>query len=96
VATIVGSEFARSLGEYLPRTGVESELTDETTAPRAGNLFSPVDGDAGARGRFADGSHASRQVTLGGGNRQIGAVLNAPDAYVTQRPAGYLSQGDRS
>jgi NAD(P)-dependent dehydrogenase (short-subunit alcohol dehydrogenase family) len=58
VATIVGNEVAPSLGDvYLARTGVQSQLTDERTAPRPGNLFSPVDVDPGARGRFTDTSH---------------------------------------
>lgn len=66
VMTIVGNEVAPLAGDvYLARTGVESQLTDERIAPRAGNLFEPVDLDPGARGRFGSRAHTrSAQLWL--------------------------------
>jgi NAD(P)-dependent dehydrogenase (short-subunit alcohol dehydrogenase family) len=64
VATIVGNDVAPELGDiYLARTGVDSQLTDEPTEPRDGNLFEPVDADPGAHGRFGDRAHA-RSIQL--------------------------------
>jgi NAD(P)-dependent dehydrogenase (short-subunit alcohol dehydrogenase family) len=64
VATILGNEIAPELGDiYLARTGVRSQLTDEVTQPRDGNLFEPIDTDPGARGRFSDQAH-QRSVQL--------------------------------
>jgi NAD(P)-dependent dehydrogenase (short-subunit alcohol dehydrogenase family) len=53
VMTILGNEIAPGIGDaYLARTGVESQLGGESSGPRPGNLFEPVDADPGARGRF--------------------------------------------
>jgi NAD(P)-dependent dehydrogenase (short-subunit alcohol dehydrogenase family) len=53
VMTILGNEVAPGVGDaYLARTGVESQLGGESSGPRPGNLFEPVDTDPGARGRF--------------------------------------------
>lgn len=56
---INGNKLAPGLGDaYLGKTGYEAQQTDEPLQPdRADNLFEPVPGDHGARGRFTDRSH---------------------------------------
>jgi NAD(P)-dependent dehydrogenase (short-subunit alcohol dehydrogenase family) len=60
VYTIVGNKLAPGLAErYLARSGYEAQQTDEPLeADRPANLFEPVPGDAGARGRFDGQSRA--------------------------------------
>jgi hypothetical protein len=54
VGAILGDRIAPSLlDRYLAATGVESQQTSETEDPaRPDNLWQPVAGDHGARGRF--------------------------------------------
>ncbi len=57
--TILGDKAAPSFGDlYLAKTGFESQQTAEPVDPdRPDNLFEPVPGDQGARGRFDERSH---------------------------------------
>jgi NAD(P)-dependent dehydrogenase (short-subunit alcohol dehydrogenase family) len=52
--TIWGNKFAAGLGDrYLARTGYDSQQTDALADPeRPNNLWNPLPGDHGARGRF--------------------------------------------
>jgi NAD(P)-dependent dehydrogenase (short-subunit alcohol dehydrogenase family) len=43
----------RVLDRYLARLGYEGQLSDQSNADQADNLFTPVGGDHGASGRFA-------------------------------------------
>jgi NAD(P)-dependent dehydrogenase (short-subunit alcohol dehydrogenase family) len=53
------------LDRYLARTGFDSQLTDESlTGGREGNLFAPVPGDHGTRGRFDDARERSILLAL--------------------------------
>jgi NAD(P)-dependent dehydrogenase (short-subunit alcohol dehydrogenase family) len=56
VVTILGNRVAPWLGDlYLARTGYRAQQTHEPADPdRKDNLFEPVPGVRGARGRFAD------------------------------------------
>jgi NAD(P)-dependent dehydrogenase (short-subunit alcohol dehydrogenase family) len=56
VAAIVGDKIAPGLlDHYLARTGFEAQQTDEPDDPnRPNNLWQPLPGDNGARGRFDD------------------------------------------
>jgi short-subunit dehydrogenase len=56
--TIWGERIAPGLGDrYLAKNGFSGQMTDEpVNGDRAGNLFEPVEGDPGARGRFGDQS----------------------------------------
>jgi NAD(P)-dependent dehydrogenase (short-subunit alcohol dehydrogenase family) len=58
-ATIIANTVAPGLlDRYLGRTGFKSQQTDEPEDPRRpDNLWDPVPGDQGARGRFDDRSH---------------------------------------
>jgi NAD(P)-dependent dehydrogenase (short-subunit alcohol dehydrogenase family) len=57
VLTIAGQRIAPWLGDrYLARAGFDSQQTDERERERADNLFQPVPGDHGARGRFTERS----------------------------------------
>jgi short-subunit dehydrogenase len=57
-AMVVAQKFwPGSMDRYLARTGFDSQMTDEPTAPRPGNLFDTIDGDPGARGPFGDEAH---------------------------------------
>ena len=65
VKAIVGNKVAPALGDwYLARNGYDSQQTDEPVSPdRRDNLWEPVPGDHGARGRFDDrASDASPQL----------------------------------
>jgi NAD(P)-dependent dehydrogenase (short-subunit alcohol dehydrogenase family) len=54
VLAIVGQRIAPWFGDrYLARTGFDAQQTDEPERERPDNLFEPVPGDHGARGRFA-------------------------------------------
>ena len=64
VRSILGDKLAPGVGDrYLGRTGYESQQTDEPAAERPDNLFEPVGGDLGTRGRFDDEAH-SRSLQL--------------------------------
>jgi NAD(P)-dependent dehydrogenase (short-subunit alcohol dehydrogenase family) len=55
--TVWGNQLAPWFAEwYLAKTGVNSQLTDSPLGEdvRKGNLFEPLPGDPGARGRFDD------------------------------------------
>jgi NAD(P)-dependent dehydrogenase (short-subunit alcohol dehydrogenase family) len=63
VKAVLGERIAPGLlDRYLARTSYESQQTDERLeGERDGNLFQPVSGDFGARGRF---DHRSRDRSL--------------------------------
>jgi NAD(P)-dependent dehydrogenase (short-subunit alcohol dehydrogenase family) len=58
-ATVLGDKAASPLlDRYLARTGFKSQQTDEPVQPnRPNNLWEPLAGDAGARGRFSSKAH---------------------------------------
>jgi NAD(P)-dependent dehydrogenase (short-subunit alcohol dehydrogenase family) len=65
VKAIVGNKVAPALGDwYLARNAYDSQQTDEPVSPdRRDNLWEPVPGDHGARGRFDDrATEASPQL----------------------------------
>ena len=75
VMAVEGNKIAAgALDRYLGKTGYQSQLTPEPSDPhQADNLFSPVQGDHGARGRFDDRSRPhSYQLKL---NQHAGALL---------------------
>jgi NAD(P)-dependent dehydrogenase (short-subunit alcohol dehydrogenase family) len=59
----MGNAVLPGLGDwYLGRTGYDSQMTDEPETPgRSDNLWQPLPGDYGARGRFSDRSSDSSQ-----------------------------------
>ena len=59
VATIIGNSLAPSLVDrYLGKTNVKAQQMDEpVAADRPDYLFTPVEGDRGAHGRFDDKAH---------------------------------------
>jgi NAD(P)-dependent dehydrogenase (short-subunit alcohol dehydrogenase family) len=62
--TVMGNAVAPGLGDwYLAKTGYASQMTDEPEDPdRPHNLWEPLPGDHGARGRFSDRAYEnSRQ-----------------------------------
>lgn len=77
VQLIVGDKVAPALVDwYLGRYGVQSQLTDQRVAPdRPDNLFHPVEGDRGARGRFDDRSSGTSLQAWASRNRLGAAVL---------------------
>ncbi len=65
--SVMGNAIAPGAGDrYLARTNYQAQLADDTIAPdRPDNLFEPVPGDHGARGRFSEEStEHSAQWTL--------------------------------
>jgi NAD(P)-dependent dehydrogenase (short-subunit alcohol dehydrogenase family) len=63
--TVIGNRIAPGLGDrYLARTGYEAQQTGEPVDPdRPDNLFEPVPGDHGTRGRFSDGARTGSAIT---------------------------------
>jgi hypothetical protein len=83
VKTIWGNKLLPALGDvYLARNGFGAQLTDEPLpGNRDGNLFVPVPGDHGTRGRFDDARRRSIQLVLAKYRRAIaGAGLAAAGA----------------
>ena len=83
VKTIWGNKLAPALADlYLARNGFSAQLTEEPlNGGREGNLFAPVAGDHGTRGRFHDTRRHSIQLTLAKHRRAIaGAGLAAVGA----------------
>lgn len=75
VVAVEGNKVASAwMDRYLGKTGYESQQTGEPSDPnQPDNLFSPVAGDHGARGRFDSRSRPrSYQLQL---NQHAGAVL---------------------
>jgi short-subunit dehydrogenase len=77
VKTIWGNKLVPSLADrYLASTGYDAQLTDEPIGSgREGNLFVPVSGDHGTRGRFNDARGRSVQFALARHRGAIGAGL---------------------
>jgi hypothetical protein len=77
VKTIWGNKLLPGLGDrYLARNGYAAQLTDEELeGGRQGNLFAPVPGDHGTRGRFEDARRRSLQFALSKHRRAIGGAL---------------------
>jgi len=77
--TVLGNRIAPGLGDrYLARTGYEAQQTDEPVDPgRPDNLFEPVPGDHGARGRFGEGARSTSAVTWLSRHRGLLAGLAA-------------------
>ncbi len=63
--TVLGNRVAPALVDrYLARTGYEAQQTDEPVDPRRpDNLFQPVPGDHGTRGRFSEGARTRSLIT---------------------------------
>jgi NAD(P)-dependent dehydrogenase (short-subunit alcohol dehydrogenase family) len=90
VKTIWGNKLVPGLADrYLAGSGVESQLTDEPlTGGRDGNLFAPVPGDHGTRGRFDDARSRSLQLALAKHRRAVtgaGLVLAGAAALTAVR-----------
>jgi NAD(P)-dependent dehydrogenase (short-subunit alcohol dehydrogenase family) len=96
--TIAGDKLAPALGDrYLARTGFESQQTAEPAeADRRDNLFEPVPGDRGARGRFhADALPRSLQFWATRHRRLLAVVGLAALATVAPRTIGKSRAGVR-
>ncbi|MGH9458014.1 MAG: SDR family oxidoreductase [Thermoanaerobaculia bacterium] len=77
---VIGNSLLPGVGDwYLARNGFESQQTDEREDPnRPHNLWEPLPGDHGARGRFSDrSSDTSLYITL---NRYRDPLLIAAGA----------------
>jgi NAD(P)-dependent dehydrogenase (short-subunit alcohol dehydrogenase family) len=74
--TIWGNKLFPGLADrYLARDGVEAQLTDVRLKDgREGNLFAPLPGDHGTRGRFHDARSRSVQLALTKRRREILAM----------------------
>lgn len=99
VMAVEGNKIAAgALDRYLGRTGYQSQLTPERSDPhQADNLFAPVAGDHGARGRFNDRSHPrSYQLKL---NQRASVLLAgaglAAAAWVLPRARKAAEQAGR-
>jgi short-subunit dehydrogenase len=73
VKTIWGNRLIPALVDrYLARTGFEAQMTDQRlNGGRSGNLFAPVPGDHGTRGRFEASRRRSVQLALAKHRRAI-------------------------
>src|SRR3954454_7454504 len=77
VKTIWGNKLLPGVADrYLARNGFAAQLTDEKLeGGRQGNLFAPVPGDHGTRGRFDDARRRSVQLVLSQHRSAIGGAL---------------------
>jgi hypothetical protein len=77
--TVIGNRIAPGLGDrYLAGTGYDAQQTDEPVDPdRPDNLFEPVPGDHGTRGRFSDGARTGSAITWVSRHRGLLAGLVA-------------------
>jgi short-subunit dehydrogenase len=75
--SVAGNAIAPAIGDrYLARNGYEAQLARDTIPPdRPDNLFEPVPGDRGARGRFSgESTEHSAQWGLTRHRRLLGAA----------------------
>lgn len=101
VEAIVGNAVAPSyLDRYLARTGFASQQTNQPEDPgRPNNLYDPLPGDHGARGRFDDRSLSfSPQVWTDLHRKAVGVGLGiaAAAAIVSLPPRRHASPGRNS
>jgi len=77
VAAIWGNKIASGLFDrYLARTGYDAQQTDQPTDPnRRDNLWEPLPGDHGARGRFGSRSTGSSPQTWMNEHLPVAAVV---------------------
>jgi NAD(P)-dependent dehydrogenase (short-subunit alcohol dehydrogenase family) len=77
--TVLGNRVAPALVDrYLARTGYEAQQTEEPVDPgRPDNLFEPVPGDHGTRGRFGEGARSGSATTWLSRHRGVLAALAA-------------------
>lgn len=99
-ATIVGNKLVPALMDrFLARTAVSGQQTAEPCNPEASdNLWQPVKGDMGARGRFNREAHDdSLQLWIATHRRQVGwvagaALLGGLALFGMQKKAHHLRQ----
>jgi NAD(P)-dependent dehydrogenase (short-subunit alcohol dehydrogenase family) len=78
VKTIWGNKLAPWIADlYLARNGFGAQQSEERNGHRPGNLFEPVPGDHGTRGRFTDAHARSLQALASRHRREIGLGLAA-------------------
>ena len=77
---ILGNKIAPGFADcYLARTGFDGQQIDDmpVDADRPDNLFEPVPGDLGTRGRFSDGARTGSAITWLSRHRGLVAGLVA-------------------
>jgi NAD(P)-dependent dehydrogenase (short-subunit alcohol dehydrogenase family) len=92
---VVGNNFVPAYAdEYLARNGYDAQQTDEPEDPdRANNLWHPVPGDHGARGRFSDRAQSQSLHILLDRYRQ--PLLTAVGAFAGIALLGSALRGGR-
>jgi hypothetical protein len=77
--TVWGNKLFPALADrYLARNGFEAQLTDERIdGVREGNLFAPVPGDHGTRGRFEGARARSLEFAISKRRELAGAAAGA-------------------
>ena len=98
-ATLIANDLAGGLlDRYLARTAVDAQLSREPADPVApSNLWQPLPGDRGARGRFGDRSHRmSYQWWMNTHRGSVAAIPLAPGLLAVRgRPARGRTSGSR-
>ncbi|HEX4466658.1 MAG TPA: SDR family NAD(P)-dependent oxidoreductase, partial [Solirubrobacteraceae bacterium] len=93
--SVIGNAISPGAGDrYLARSAYQSQLAeDRIESDRPDNLFGPVSGDHGARGRFSDEStERSAQWTVTRHRRVLG-VAGAASALAAAAAAGVKLRG---
>jgi NAD(P)-dependent dehydrogenase (short-subunit alcohol dehydrogenase family) len=96
VKAIVGNRIAPGyLDRYLARGGYDSQQTDEPADPvRPHNLWQPLPGDHGARGRFDDRAASRSLLAWASRNRGWLAAAGLGTAGLTAVAARWASRAD--
>ncbi len=94
IKAIVSAKLVPGLGDrMLARQGYQGQMTDEPARHRPDNLFDPVPGDPGARGRFGDRASDSSPAIWGSEHRPLLTALGA--LAVAGIAAALLARADR-
>lgn len=98
---LLGNAIALGFGDwYLAKTGCESQMTDEPEDPsRPHNLWEPLPGDHGARGRFSERAYESSAqwwFTTNRGWLTFAGLGLAGLLWLASRGGGHGRNGERA
>ncbi len=94
IKAIVSAKLAPGLGDrMLARQGYQGQMTDELAQDRPDNLFDPMPGDPGARGRFSDRASGTSPAIWGSEHREMLTALGV--VAIAGVAVGLIVRADR-